>query len=193
MIIRNLLGGRHVSAATRTVLMVRLDAPPVAVPRFLTLAEFRTLQAVCARLLPDGRVLDGRVAVAGPMDARLADGKADGWRYDAMPDDGTAMRAGLSALDGAAQALAGLDFADAPPDARDAVLAAVQSGTPPGPAWAMPPGRFFEELLAEATEVFFAHPLAQELIGYSGMADQPGWTRIGLDEREPDGREDALA
>ena len=142
------------------------------------------MQAACARLLPDGRV-----DVAGPLDARLADGKADGWRYDAMPDDGTAMRAGLAGLDGAAQAAAGLAFVDAPPGVQDAVLAAVQSGSPPGPAWAMPAGRFFEELLAEAAEVFFAHPLAQERIGYTGMADRPGWTRIGLNERETDGRE----
>ena len=108
--IRDLLQGEHVSPATRAALLTRLDAPHVAVPRFLRPAEFRTLQAACARLLPDRRV-----DVAGPMDARLADGKADGWRYDAMPDDGTAMRAGLAGLDGGAQALAGLAFADAPP------------------------------------------------------------------------------
>lgn len=147
-------------------------------------AEFRTLQAACARLLPDARI-----DVAGPMDARLADGKTDGWRYDALPGDGTAMRLGLAGLDTAAQVLAGSAFADAPIAAQDAVLAAVQAGTAPGPAWDMPPGRFFEDLLAEATEVFFAHPLAQERIGYAGMADRPGWTRIGLDELEPDGRE----
>mgnify|MGYP000450385744 CR=1 FL=1 len=177
--IRDLLQGEHVSPATRAVLLDRLDAPPVRTPRFLTPAEFRTLQAACARLLPDARV-----DVAGPMDARLAEGKSDGWRYDTMPDDRAAMRAGLAGLDGAAQALAGAAFAGADAPMQDRVLAAVQSGTPPGPAWALPPQRFFEELLAEATEVFFAHPLAQERIGYAGMADRPGWTRIGLDERE---------
>jgi len=177
--IRDLLQGEHVSPATRAVLLDRLDAPPVRTPRFLTPAEFRTLQAACARLLPDARV-----DVAGPMDARLAEGKSDGWRYDTMPDDRAAMRAGLAGLDGAAQALAGAAFAGADAPMQDRVLAAVQSGAPPGPAWALPPQRFFEELLAEATEVFFAHPLAQERIGYAGMADRPGWTRIGLDERE---------
>ena len=118
------------------------------------------------------------------MEARLAEGKSDGWRYDSMPDDGAAMRAGLAGLDGASQALAGAPFADASPTVQDEVLTAAQAGTPPGPAWPMPPQRFFEELLAEATEVFFAHPLAQERIGYVGFADRPGWTRIGLNERE---------
>ncbi len=185
---RDFLTGPHVAPATRDALLARLDAAPVATPAFLTAAEFRTLHAVCARLLPDARI-----DVAGPMDTRLAAGKSDGWRYDAMPDDGAAIRAGLAGLDGAAVDIAGCAFADAPGAAQDAVLAAVQAGTPPGPAWGVPPRRFFEELLAEAAEVFFAHPLAQARIGYTGMADRPGWTRIGLDEREPDGREDALA
>lgn len=179
MAIRDLLQGEHVSPPTRAALLARLDASPVTQPHFLNPAEFHTLQAVCARLLPDTRI-----DVAGPMDARLAEGKTDGWRYDVMPGDGTAMRGGLAGLDGASQALAGTAFAALPPTAQDEVLTAVQAGTPPGPAWPMPPQLFFEELLAEATEVFFAHPLAQERIGYVGFADRPGWTRTGLNERE---------
>jgi len=48
----------------------------------------------------------------------------------------------------------------------------------------LPAARFFEELLAEVVETYYAHPLAQEEIGYAGMADAPGWRAIGLDERE---------
>lgn len=44
--------------------------------------------------------------------------------------------------------------------------------------------RAFEELLAEGAEIFFAHPLAQDDLGYAGYADAHGWTRIGLGERE---------
>lgn len=192
MTIHSLLEGAHVSPATRAALTARLDTPPVAVPRFLTPAEFRTLRAACARLLPDPRP-QSPIDVAGPMDARLAADKSDGWRYDTMPDDRAAMRAGLAGLDSTAGSVAACAFADAPAAVQDTVLAAVQAGAPPGPAWKLPPARFFEDLLAEATEVFFAHPLAQARIGYTGMADFPGWTRIGLDQREPDGREDALA
>lgn len=150
---RDFLTGPHVALATRDALLARLDAAPVATPAFLTAAEFRTLLAVCARLLPDARI-----DVAGPVDTRLAAGKSDGWRYDAMPDDGAAIRVGLAGLDGAAVDIAGCAFADAPGAAQDEVLAAVQAGAPPGPAWGLPPRRFFEELLAEAAEVFFAHP-----------------------------------
>jgi hypothetical protein len=40
-------------------------------------------------------------------------------------------------------------------------------------------------MLAELTEYYYAHPLAQEEIGYVGMADAHGWTRLGLNELEP--------
>ncbi len=68
---------------------------------------------------------------------------------------------------------------------QDAVLGSVQNEEAAGATWnLLPSRRFFEELLAEVTEIYYAHPLAQEEIGYAGMADAPGWTRIGLDERE---------
>jgi hypothetical protein len=48
----------------------------------------------------------------------------------------------------------------------------------------MPAGYWFEELLVEASEIYFAHPLAQQAMGYLGMADAQGWTATGLDEEE---------
>ncbi|UOQ73077.1 gluconate 2-dehydrogenase subunit 3 family protein [Hymenobacter cellulosilyticus] len=68
---------------------------------------------------------------------------------------------------------------------QDAVLQAVQNETAPGPIWdTLSANRFFEELLAEMTENYYAHPLAHEEIGYAGMADVPGWSKIGLNEKE---------
>ena len=178
--VRALLRTDAVTLPTRKALEERLAAPPVTEPRFLDAAGFATLQAVCARLLP-GAGID----VAGPIDARLADGSGDGWRYDALPPDGDAYRAGMAGFDQAAQALFGQGFTRLPAEDQDGVVQAVQDGSPPGAAWQhLPAVRFFEELLAEATEVHFAHPLAQESIGYVGMADAPGWQRIGLNERE---------
>lgn len=43
---------------------------------------------------------------------------------------------------------------------------------------------YFEELLALVVDIYYAHPLASEEIGYTGMADAHGWQAIGLDERE---------
>lgn len=166
------------TAPTRDALRARLA--PAAAPRFLTEAEFATLAAACARLLPQSGV-----EIAPEIDARLAAGTSDGWRYDALPPDGEAYRRGMAGLDQTARATFGAPFAQLTPDGQDTVLLAVQGDTAAGEIWqAMPAKRFFEELLAEATEVFFAHPLAHEAIGYAGMADAPGWTRIGLNERE---------
>ncbi len=167
------------TAATRDALRARL-APPPAGARYLTGSEFATLAAACARLLPRPGI-----DIAGPIDERLAAGTCDGWRYDALPPDREAYRRGMAGLDQTAQAIFGAPFTQLAPAGQDTVLSAVQGGTAPGETWqAMPADRFFEELLAEATEIFFAHPLAQEAIGYAGMADAPGWRRIGLDERE---------
>ena len=179
--VRALLDTEAVTEPTRAALRARLAQPAVSAPAFLSETEFATLRAACARLLP-GADID----VAGPMDARLAGGGSDGWRYDALPADGEAYRRGLAGFDEAARVGFGAEFVSLPPDAQDAVLLAVQRGEAAGETWrSLPPVRFFEELLAEATETYFAHPLAQEAIGYAGMADAPGWTRIGLDEREP--------
>lgn len=68
---------------------------------------------------------------------------------------------------------------------QDAIIGQLVAGQAPGANWQqLPQLRFVEELLAELTENYYAHPLAQEEIGYVGMADVPGWQRIGLNERE---------
>lgn len=173
-----------VTAPTRAALRARAARPPVSEPRALTAAEFALLGAVCDRLL--GQEGDARIDMRGAIDATLASGSSDGWRYDALPDDATAMRRGLAGIEETARALAGEGFLSLSGRDRDRVLAAVQAGDPPGEAWRdLPAKRFFEDLLAAATEAFYAHPQAQEEIGYAGYADARGWQAIGLGEREP--------
>jgi hypothetical protein len=79
----------------------------------------------------------------------------------------------------------GAGLASLPGAERDAVLRAVQSGEAPGEVWAqMDAACYFEELLALLVDIYYAHPLALEEIGYVGMADAHGWQAIGLDQRE---------
>ena len=181
--VRALLTTDLVTPATRDALQARLNAPD-APPRFFTAPEFALLQSVLARLFADPETPSPRF-VASALDARLAEGKSDGWRYDALPPDADAARLGLQGIDQAASALAGAEFLALDRAGQDGVLAAVKAGSPPGAAWeSLPAGRYFEDLLADATEAFYSHPLAQEEIGYVGMADARGWTRIRLNERE---------
>ncbi len=179
-----LIGTPFVTSPTRAALTARLARPAVVTPRFLDAGEFALLGAVCDRLLDqDG---DRRIDVPGAIDARLASGETDGWRYADLPDDGTAMKRGLAGFDQTARAMAGRGFLELSSEDRDHVIAAVQGGHPAGEAWtALPARHFFEDLLAAATEAYYAHPLAQEEIGYVGYADARGWQNIGLDGREP--------
>lgn len=178
--VRALIDTDAVTTSTRAALEARLSTPVVTVPRFFTALEFAVLQAVCARLLPGLRI-----DIAGEIDARLAADIGDGWRYEVLPPDRRAYQVGLAGVEQAAQGIFGRGFRVLTSDEQGTVLTAVQTNTAPGVAWQTVPAiRFFEELLAEATEIYFAHPLAQEAIGYAGMADAPGWERIGLDERD---------
>lgn len=167
----DLIHSDHVTPATRSALLDRLNQPPVSEPRFFTPEQFARLRRVCDRLIPqpEGESID----VAGPIDERLAKQVTNGWRYDELPNDGEAYRLFLTGIDQTAEAQYDHSFDMITAEQQDAVLRAVQQGEATGPAWQqLPADRFFEELLAEVIEVYYSHPLAQQRIGYTGMADQ---------------------
>ena len=183
--VRALLDTPHVSEATRAAVQARLDAPAAYVPQFLAPETYTLLGAVAARLFPQPDRPEQPIALAPAVDQRLAEGRADGWRYDALPPDREAYRLGLGGIQEIAQSQFQADFTTLNTEQQDAVLQALASGTPPGTIWeTLDAGRFFEEMLAELTETYYAHPLAQEEIGYVGLADLPAWTKIGLNEKE---------
>ncbi|MDO7875321.1 gluconate 2-dehydrogenase subunit 3 family protein [Hymenobacter sp. ASUV-10] len=182
--VRALLTTEHVSAATRAALEARLDAPADYQPQFFAPETFALLAAVAARLLPQPE-RETAIPLAPAIDQRLAEGRADGWRYDALPPDREAFRLGLGGIQEIAQELFKNDFLPLNLEQQDTVINALANGQPPGQTWQeLDAGRFFEELLAELTETYYAHPLAQEEIGYVGLADLPAWTKIGLNQRE---------
>ena len=183
--VRALLDTPHVSEATRAALQARLDAPTAYTPQLLAPESYALLEAVAARLFPQPDRPGQPIALAPAVDQRLAEGRADGWRYDALPPDREAYRLGLGGIQEIAQVQFQADFMVLNAEQQDAVLHALASGTPPGTTWeTLDASRFFEEMLAELTETYYAHPLAQEEIGYVGMADLPAWTKIGLNEKE---------
>lgn len=166
---RALLASDRVTAPTRRVLLARLDARPDG-PQTLSRGRFAVLRAAAARLVPLGE-LQEPVDLAGRLDAQLAAGPGDGWRYAEAPPDADAMDAGLDALD--AHAGPG-GFAALPPEQQDALLAGAQAG---GDGWPPFTARWFEDLLAGLCHLAYAHPLLQLDIGYDGMADAHGFQR----------------
>ncbi|MDB5239847.1 MAG: hypothetical protein JWP57_472 [Spirosoma sp.] len=185
--VRSLLSTDYVTDVTRQVLTERLSAPSRQ-PEFFSAAEYSLLETVCHRLIPqdDGLQI---IEIWGSIDDRLAENKSNGWRYDTMPTDHEAYRRGLAGLEESAQGLFQQPFQRLSSDQQDHILSLVQTGDAPGDTWkTMPSERFFEEMLAEAVENYYSHPLVQEMIGYVGMADQPAWNRLGLnnlEDREP--------
>lgn len=185
--VRALLNTDQVTEPTRRVLTERLNALPHQ-PTFFTAEEFGLLQAICDRLIPQPDRPE-RIDIAGGIDKRLTENKSDGWRYDIMPPDGDAYRFGLQGVNESAQLMFQKSFQNIFAEQQDFILKAVQMKEAPGDTWYRLAGdRFFEELSAEAVENYYSHPIAQEEIGYVGMADVPAWQRIGLnqlEDREP--------
>ncbi|MBC8123712.1 MAG: gluconate 2-dehydrogenase subunit 3 family protein [Gemmatimonadaceae bacterium] len=180
--VRALLKTARVTSPTRTALEQRLGEQDVH-PTVLDQQAMAVLEAVAARLLPQTQ--RGSIDLAGALHQRLAVAEGDGWRYATMPPDLEAHRLGLRGLEQSAQLMFETGFVTLTGPDQDAVLQAVQSGLAPGQIWEqLPARRYFEELLAELTEAYYSHPLAQEEIGYAGMADAQGWRAIGLNERE---------
>ena len=185
--VRALLATDQVTEATRQALTERLTEAPHQ-PQFFSAGEFALLQAICDRLISQDERTE-RIDIAGSIDKRLTQNKSDGWRYDVMPADGDAYKRGLTGVDETARLLFLQPFRQLSNALQDEVLRAIQQVDAPGETWQkLPAGRFFEELLTEAATTYYSHPLAQEEIGYVGMADVPTWQRVGLnqlEDREP--------
>lgn len=188
MTFQELLPTDHVSAATRAALTQRLAATDQAAayePQFFAPETYQLLVAVAARLFPQPE-RPVPIPLASAVDERLAQGKSDGWRYDALPPDRETYRLGLGGIEQIAQALFTADFEQLTAAQQDEVIKALATDNPPGEVWqTLRADRFFEEMLAELTENYYAHPWAQDEIGYTGYADLPAWMRIGLNEKEP--------
>ncbi len=172
----SLLHSDRVTEPTRHVLIQRLNTPK-RTPTFFANDEFAVLQAVCNQLIPQNdRPESQRIDIAGGIDERLSQNKSNGWRYDDMPPDGDAYRLGLQGIDQRAEKLFGQPFVSLSDEQQQRVLKDVQSMDATDGVWQrLPADHFFEELLAEAVENYYSHPLAQAEINYVGFADAKGW------------------
>ena len=117
------------------------------------------------------------------IDARLAAGETDGWRYDDMPEDGQAWRDTLSYLDADAKAHCGTTFAEAAEADRHQLIQAVQDRG----------GRYLARAASrtcvEPVDPVRVHgllrpPAAWAEIGFPGPAPR-GYKNAGVDKLEP--------
>jgi hypothetical protein len=118
------------------------------------------------------------------VEARLAAGETDGWRYEDLPEDGQAWRDTLASLDADAKARCGTTFAEAGEADRHHLIQAVQElgakdwhGFPAGHVWSL--------WTRYACTAFYAHPAAWAEIGFPGPAYPRGYKNTGVDRLEP--------
>jgi hypothetical protein len=169
---------------TRRVIDQRLALPRE--PRFLGAAEFRTLEAVCARIVPQPRTRPP-VPLAAMVDAKLHEGRGDGYRDHRLPPMGEAWRLGLRAIDSEAAQRHGARFDALEPDEQDALLRAAQDGRLAHAAWqGMDCAVFFaKRLLLDIVTAYYGHPTAWNEIGFGGPAGPRGYVRMEFDRRDP--------
>ena len=151
------------------------------------LAFFTAAEAACAAALLNlltGQQDDQEIPVLEMVDARLAAGETDGWRYSDMPEDGQAWRDTLAYLDADADARCGTTFAAAPEAQQLELIQAVQDlgskdwhGLNAAHVWSL--------WTRYACTALYAHPLAWNEIGFSGPAYPRGYKNAGVGKREP--------
>ncbi|MGP0172616.1 gluconate 2-dehydrogenase subunit 3 family protein [Pseudomonas sp. NCHU5208] len=168
---------------TRQVIDARLMVPRE--PRFFEAAEWRTLEAICARIVPQPANRPP-VPLAALIDGKAGSGHGDGYRDARMPPLAQAWRLGLAAVDAEALTLHQRPFAELEASEQDALLAAMQRGELHHPAWnGMPAKLFFSNrLVHDVTTLYYSHPQSWNDIGFGGPASPRGYVRLASDRRD---------
>jgi hypothetical protein len=176
----------HWDEATRKVVLDRVhNVPPF---RFFDAGEQATLEALCARVIPQAhRPPARRVPLAPWIDARCFHQTADGFRYDDMPANEDAWHWGLRGLDETARALFAAAFVELAGERQDAVLNAIRRGDPPGEVWTRLPARrwWIVTALRQLAGAYYAHPFAWDEIGFGGPAYPRGYAALNHGAPEP--------
>jgi hypothetical protein len=169
---------------TRRVIDQRQAVPRE--PRFFSPAEFRTLDAVAARITPQPSHRPP-IPVAALIDDKLMRHRHDGYRGAGMPREGDAWKRGLRALDAEAELLNGGAFHRLDAAQQDDVLRHIEAGDVRSQEWGgMPPRTFFHQrLLSDIVRAYWSYPTAWSEMGWGGPASPRGYVRMGYDRRDP--------
>jgi hypothetical protein len=169
---------------TRQVLAGRLDRVPPR--RFLSEAQWRLLEAVNRRLLPQPERAEP-IPITPWIDAMLHENRGEGYRHPDMPPLRETWRLGLAALDDEARLRHGQGFAALGEAEQDALLQALAANQVRSKQWqALHAERFFTHwLLKTAAGIYYAHPAAWNEIGFGGPASPRGYVRLGVGRRDP--------
>jgi len=162
--------------ATKKVVLARLEPPGPL--RFFTPAEEPILRAFCDTVLAQDA--EPRIPVAESVDAKLADGKLDGYQYADMPDDRDTWRLVLAGLEHTARIAYRAGFAEVSQQRRENIVQEFSQGRLAGGPWEkLNVKRAWSTVMRAALSGFYAHPWAWNEIGFGGPAYPRGFMRLG--------------
>lgn len=172
-----LAGADHWDEVTAGVVLSRLDPPTDY--SFFTPTEQAAAGALFDVLLDQRE--EPKIPVLKLVDQRLALDQTDGWRYEDMPEDQTAWRMTLAALDADAGLRGGVAFHQLAGTDQIAVVGEVQRAD----RWHGWAGAHVWSLWTRyACAAFYSHPWAWNEIGFGGPAYPRGYKALGLGKRE---------
>lgn len=175
-------------AATRRKVLDRVEnVPPI---QFFTQEEQQLMEVIVAHVLPqDDRLPERRIPIVPRIDERLHAGRTPGYRFTTMPPDGKAYRLGLQAIEQIAQHSSGCPFSEFSWKQQDLLLKSIHDAKPMDGAseiWErMPVKRFWELLIQDCVEAYYAHPWAWDEIGFGGPAYPRAYMRLEHGDPEP--------
>ncbi|HZU13374.1 MAG TPA: gluconate 2-dehydrogenase subunit 3 family protein [Chloroflexota bacterium] len=173
-------------AATREVVLKRVtDIPPI---RFFA-HDPALATALFDRILPqDDRDPDHRIPILNYVDERLSEGVSDGYRYAEAPSDAECYHLGLRGVESIAQSLHGTSFIQLGSREQDEIILSLRDNSPPAgeEIWSrFPAVNFFELLVTDAVDAYYAHPYAWDEIGFGGPSYPRGYMRLENGLAEP--------
>ncbi len=173
--------------ATRTVVEKRVAHPP---PRkFFSEEAWNFWTVVFSHLIPQtDRTPERQIAVVAVLDHRLSLNETVGYRYENMPLDRVVYEIGITAIDREAEHRYSGKFLVLPYLQQDIVLRAIHDGEPQAAAdiWKkMSVHRFWQMIMSDAIDAYYAHPWAWDEIGFGGPAYPRAYTRLERGEPEP--------
>ena len=174
-------------AATRRTVLERVSETPGVT--YFDADEERFWTLVFEHLIPQSdRIESRRVPIVNAVDRRLACERSSGYRFADMPPDREAYKLGREAIDEGARAAHTAVFVELDYSARDALLRAIHDGEPvAGDAiWQrMSVHRFWQLIVSDAIDAYYAHPWAWDEIGFGGPAYPRAYTRLERGDPEP--------
>jgi hypothetical protein len=173
--------------ATRQVVDKRVKQPPAR--KFFSEDAWTFWVAVFAHLIPQtDRTAERQIPLVPMLDERLAVNRTVGYRYDDMPQDRVVYEIGIEAINCEAEHRYGGGFLVLSSRQQDEVLKVIGQGKPEAAPeiWKrMSVNRFWQMIMTDAIDAYYAHPWAWDEIGFGGPAYPRAYTRLERGEPEP--------